>query len=172
MTRLSQSAADRHIIIGRIGAAHGIRGEVRVNPMTDFPERFHDMTAVYVDNALLEIESVRYHGDKILMKFKGYETRNDAETLKGKMLSVPRSEAMPLNEGEYYTFDIIGLDVVDVDGNALGKVTNVLETGSNDVYVVKSDEGKEILVPALKAVVKEINIDESRMVVDLPEVIE
>jgi len=172
MTRLSQSAADRHIIIGRIGAAHGIRGEVRVNPMTDFPERFHDMTEVYVDNALLEIESVRYHGDKILMKFRGYETRNDAETLKGMMLSVPRSEAMPLNEGEYYTFDIIGLDVVDVDGNALGKVTNVLETGSNDVYVVKSDEGKEILVPALKAVVKEINIDESRMVVDLPEVIE
>ncbi len=172
MTRLSQSAADRHIIIGRIGAAHGIRGEVRVNPMTDFPERFHDMTEVYVDNALLEIEAVRYHGDKILMKFMGYETRNDAETLKGKMLSVPRSEAMPLNEGEYYTFDIIGLDVFDVDGNALGKVTNVLETGSNDVYVVKSDDGKEILVPALKAVVKEINIDESRMVVDLPEVIE
>lgn len=172
MTRLSQSAADRHIIIGRIGAAHGIRGEVRVNPMTDFPERFHDMTEVYVDNALLEIESVRYHGDKILMKFRGYETRNDAETLKGMMLSVPRSEAMPLNEGEYYTFDIIGLGVFDVNGNALGKVTNVLETGSNDVYVVKSDDGKEILVPALKAVVKEINIDESRMVVDLPEVIE
>ena len=172
MTRLSQSAADRHIIIGRIGAAHGIRGEVRVNPMTDFPERFHDMTEVYVDNALLEIESVRYHGDKILMKFRGYETRNDAETLKGMMLSVPRSEAMPLNAGEYYTFDIIGLGVFDVNGNALGKVTNVLETGSNDVYVVKSDDGKEILVPALKAVVKEINIDESRMVVDLPEVIE
>lgn len=89
--------------------------------------------------------------------------------LTGQLVSLDRSQAAPLAEGEYYAFDIIGLSVYDMDGGLLGKVTNILKTGSNDVYVVKSAEGTELLVPALKKVVKEIRLDEGRMVVDLLE---
>lgn len=175
MTRLSPSEADReikNIVIGRVGAPHGVRGEARVVPMTDFPERFEGMSDVLIDDKSVGIEHVRYHNDKIIIKFKGCDSRDDAQKLTGKMLSVPRSEAMPLNEGEYYTFDIIGLLVFDDNGEYLGKVVNVLETGSNDVYVARDDNGSETLIPALKSVVKEINLKDSRMVVSMPEVIE
>ena len=90
-------------------------------------------------------------------------------SLTGKLLTVDRSEAAPLQEGEYYTFDIIGLTVYDMDGKELGKVENVLRTGSNDVYQARRTDGGELLIPALKAVVKEIDVPGSRMVVDMPE---
>ena len=90
-------------------------------------------------------------------------------SLTGKLLTVDRSEAAPLNEGEYYTFDIIGLTVFDMSGNELGTVENVLRTGSNDVYQARRTDGGELLIPALKAVVKEIDVAGGRMVVDMPE---
>ena len=103
------------------------------------------------------------------MKFKEYPVREAAMSLTGKLLTVDRSEAAPLQEGEYYTFDIIGLTVYDMDGNELGKVENVLRTGSNDVYQARRTDGGELLIPALKAVVKEIDVPGGRMVVDMPE---
>ena len=174
MTRLSASAAKKpaavdRVTIGKVGAAHGIHGEMRIVPLTDFLERFETMTEVMVGDELLQIESCRYHKQDVLMKFREYPVREDAMRLTGRLLTVARSEAAPLGEGEFYTFDIIGLTVYDVDGNELGKVENVLRTGSNDVYQTRLTAGGELLIPALKSVVKEIDIKGSRMVVDMPE---
>ena len=155
--------------IGKVGAVHGIHGELRIIPLTDFIERFETMTEVMVGDELLHIESCRYHKQDVLMKFREYPVREDAMRLTGRLLTVDRSEAAPLEDGEFYTFDIIGLTVYDVEGTELGTVENVLRTGSNDVYQTRLTTGGELLIPALKAVVKEIDIKGGRMVVDMPE---
>lgn len=166
----SAAKADKRIVIGKAGAPHGIRGELRVIPLTDFPERFEELERVYVGDELLDIVDVKYHKQFVIIKFRQYPTREAAASLTGQLLYVDKSQAMPLAEGEYYTFDIIGLEVFDLEGVSLGFVTEVLKTGSNDVYVAsKKGEAKQLLIPALKAVVKEINVPEGRMVVDLPE---
>ena len=157
------------MIIGKVGAVHGIHGELRIIPLTDFIERFETMTEVMVGDELLHIESCRYHKQDVLMKFREYPVREDAMRLTGRLLTVDRSEAAPLDDGEFYTFDIIGLTVYDVEGTELGTVENVLRTGSNDVYQTRLIAGGELLIPALKAVVKEIDIKGGRMVVDMPE---
>ena len=157
------------MIIGKVGAVHGIHGELRIIPLTDFIERFETMTEVMVGDELLHIESCRYHKQDVLMKFREYPVREDAMRLTGRLLTVDRSEAAPLDDGGFYTFDIIGLTVCDVEGTELGTVENVLRTGSNDVYQTRLTAGGELLIPALKAVVKEIDIKGGRMVVDMPE---
>ena len=154
-------AAKDRVTIGKVGAAHGIHGEMRIIPLTDFTERFADMKEVMVGDELLHIESCKYHKQFILLKFREYPVREDAMRLTGRLLTVDRSEAVPLEEGEFYTFDEAG--------NTLGTVENVLRTGSNDVYQARRPDGRELLIPALKAVVKEIDVAGGRMVVDLPE---
>ena len=134
--------------------------------MTDFPNRFDDLQAVDVDNKILQIDYVRQIGKNLVIRFKDYETREIAQKLTGKMLRVDRSQAAPLNEGEFYTFDIIGLDVLDISNNKLGIVTNILKTGSNDVFVIKSKENREMLIPALKRIVKKIDIENKVMLID------
>lgn len=189
MTRLSPSAAKQQklarkaakqaarpgkdrVIIGRVGAAHGIQGEMRIIPLTDFPERFKSMREVMVGEELLHIESCRYHKQFVILKFREYPVREQAMQLTNRYLTVPRSEAMPLPEGRYYEFDIIGLKVESEQGEPLGEVENILHTGSNDVYVTHRPDGRELLIPALKAVVKLIDVPGGRMVVDLPAVVE
>jgi 16S rRNA processing protein RimM len=172
MTKSLPSAADR-IIIGRIGAPHGIHGELRVSILTDFPERFADMKEAYADGELLTIESVKYHQGAVLLHFRGYDVREEAAKLTGKTLTVERSDAAPLSDGEYYAFDIIGLKVCLADGTELGEVTHILKTGSNDVYVTqRNDGGADLMIPALKAVVKKIDIEAGHMTVELPEGLE
>ena len=156
------------ITIGRVGAPQGIHGELRVIPLTDFPEE----KEIMVGDELLHVESVRYHKQFVLMKFREYAVREDARALTGRLLTVAREDAAPLGPGEFYTFDIIGLHVFDMEGAELGVVENVLRTGSNDVYQARGKDGKELLIPALKAVVKEIDVKGGRMTVELPEVIE
>lgn len=176
MARLLRSEAKRdnnRIVIGKAGAPQGIHGDIRIIPLTDFPDRFEELDHVYVGEEKLDIIGMKYHKQFILLRFKQYSVREDVAKLTGKLLTIDRSEVMPLEEGEYYTFDIIGLTVYDMEGNELGNVTEVLKTGSNDVYVTsKKGEAKQILVPALKAVVKEINVAEGFMKVDLPEEME
>lgn len=173
MTRLSPSEADRgekeRIIIGKVGAPHGIRGVLRIHPLTDFAERFDGLKEIMVGDERLHVESVQHHKQVLLMKFREYPSREEAARLTGRFLTVERREAAPLAEGEYYTFDILGLEAVSPDGTKLGIVKNVLRTGSNDVYVISGEGGKELLVPALKKVVKEIDVAGGRMVVDMME---
>ena len=163
--------ADSQVVIGRAGAPHGVKGELRIIPLTDFPERFRDMKEVYVGKELLHIDSVSLKGTPqlILMRFKEYPVREQAASLTGRYLSVDRSQAVPLQEGQYYTFDIIGLEVFDEKNISLGHVTEVLQTGSNDVYVVEQPGRPQLLIPALKSVVKEIQVSEGCMRVVLPE---
>ncbi len=173
MEKSSPSEADSRIVIGKIGAPHGVKGEMKIIPMTDFPERFDGMKQCYIDDRLAKIKSVRYQKKHVLMVFDSIATREDAAALTGAFVSVDRSEAMPLKDGEYYISDIIGLSVEETDGTVLGTVTDVIRTGSNDVYVVSlPGRAEDVLVPALKKVVKEISIEDGRMVVLMPEVTE
>ena len=163
------NTSNERIVIGRVGAAHGIRGELRIIPLTDFPERFAALREVMVGDELLHIESVKPQGKNFLMRFREYTVREDAQKLTGRLLTVARAEAAPLDEGEYYVFDIVGLTVYDEEDNELGTVENVLRTGSNDVYAVRSEDGREILIPALRKVVRTIDVLNGRMTVRLSE---
>ena len=161
--------SNERIIVGRVGAAHGIRGELRIIPLTDFPERFTALREVMVGDELLHIESVKPQGKNFLMRFREYAVREDAQKLTGRLLTVARAEAVPLDDGEYYVFDIVGLTVYDEEDNELGTVENVLRTGSNDVYAVRSEDGREILIPALCTVVRTIDVPSGRMTVRFPQ---
>ena len=172
MTRSLRSVADGRIVIGKAGAPHGLRGELRVIPLTDFPERFESLREVFIGERLFHVERVHYHRQFVLLTLNECSSREAAAKLTGALLRVEREAAAPLAEGEFYTFDIIGLAALDMVGEKLGEVTNVLKTGSNDVYVVKKPDGAELLVPALKKVVREINIAEGFLRVDLLEELE
>lgn len=155
--------------IGRIVAPHGVRGDVRIYPDTDFPQRFLTMKHGYIDGCKVQIEGARLHKQVVLMKFAGVDSRDDAELLCGKELQVPREELVPLKEGQHYIYDIIGMTAYNLQGEELGTVTDVLRTGSNDVYVVTDGEGQETLFAAIPDVVKSIDEEAGRMVLDPPE---
>jgi len=169
MTRLSPSVPDGRVVIGRVGAPHGIGGDVRVIPLTDFPERFAKLREVMVGDELLHIARMKPQGKNFLMQFREYPAREEARRLTGRLLTVARADAAPLEEGEYYVFDIVGLSVYDETETLLGTVENVIRTGSNDVYAVRCTDGRELLVPALRSVVRKIDIAGGRMDVCLPD---
>lgn len=169
MTRLSPSVPDGRIVIGRVGAAHGIQGDLRIIPLTDFPKRFDALREVMVGDELLHVERVKPQGKNVLVRFREYAVREEAQKLTGRLLTVARADAAPLDEGEYYVFDIVGLTVYDEEDNELGTVENVLRTGSNDVYAVRAEDGREILIPALRTAVLAIDVPGGRMTVRLPE---
>lgn len=162
-----------YINIGEIVNTQGHRGEIRILPLTDFLNRFNQLDAVNVllngKRSIYHIENARRHKQFIVLKFTEVQDMNAAEKLKGGILQITREQLVPLPEGEYYIFDIIGLSVYDVQGQFLGKIKDVLRTGANDVYVVKPADGKDILIPALKSVVSDIDVANGRMTVELPE---
>ena len=143
-----------------------MNGEVKIIPLTDFEDRFNNLREVEVGGKILTVDYVRQVGNNLVIRFKDYLTRETAQKLTGKLMKVDRSEAAPLDEGEFYTFDIIGLNVFDLSDKKLGTVINVMKTGSNDVFVTQCDDGQEILIPALKRVVKKIDIDNKIMLID------
>lgn len=155
--------------IGQIVAPHGVRGDVRIYPDTDFPKRFLKMKYGYINGKKYEVESARLHKRVVLMKFAGVDDRNAAELLVKKDLQVPREDLVPLQKGQHYIYDIIGSDVYDLQDHELGKLTDVLRTGSNDVYVVTADDGKETLLAAIPDVIKSIDGSAKKIVVDPPE---
>jgi 16S rRNA processing protein RimM len=161
-----------YLAIGRITGAHGIRGEVKVEVLTDYPERFQAGARVLLGTEReaepVEIETARPHQEAMLVKLGSVPDRNAAELLRGQLLLIPADEAMPLGENENYVHDLIGLVVETTEGRELGKLTEVLYTGANDVYVVAGPSG-EILIPALREVILTVNLSEGRMVVSLPE---
>lgn len=175
MAKLLLSAAKmvmNLIAVGKVVAPHGVRGELRIMPLTDFPDRFENLSCVNLDEqTTLAIERVNYHKHYVLLKFKGYNSRNAVDCLRGKTLYITRDKLMPLPEGRYYHFDLIGLAVFTEDDHYLGKVTEILETGSNDVYVTELEQpgAKPVLIPALKQVVKKIDLENKKMIVTLQE---
>lgn len=163
---------EKLIIIGKIGAPHGVRGDVRIIPLTDFPNRFDCLKKVFLsEDVSFEIERVKYNNQFVIVKFKGINNREDIEPLKGKLIKVLRTDVPPLADGEYYSFDIIGLEVYTQADEYLGKITEILKTGSNDVYVVQNEK-EQHLIPALKKVVTSIDITAGKMQVILQEEME
>ncbi len=168
--RRSTDAADL-ITIGRIVAPHGIRGELRVRPETDFPERFvHLRRAFLVRDGRteeVEISAVRPHRDGLLVVLGGVSDRTTAEHLRGAQIAVPRADLVPLAADTFYVFEIIGMRVRTDDGRDLGIVDEVMRGPANDVYVVRS-KGRETLVPAVRQFVRAINRDAREITVVLP----
>ena len=162
----------KYFAIGSIVAAHGIRGEVKVTPLTDFPERFTQGQRVFVGNepelTETKIAAARPHQGGFLVKLASVPDRNAAELLRGQYLFIPEDEAMPLSEDENYVHDLLGIAVVNEAGEPIGVMKDVLFTAANDVYVIAGPEG-EILIPALRTVVLGVNLEERRMVVRLPD---
>ena len=171
MTKSSPSAVDNErIIIGKVGKPHGVKGCLNVYPLTDFPDRFDNLREVTVGEELVPIKALSWNGNSLLITFGGYETREKAASLTGKLLSVPQTARMPLEAGEYYVTDIIGLNAYDEMGNILGEVADVIRTGANDVYVIRRQGNKDLLLPALKQFILSINVEKNKMLVrPLPE---
>lgn len=159
--------------VGVIANTHGIRGEVKVFPTTDEKERFKDLKKVILDTGkeqkVLEIQSVRFFKNLVILKFKGIDNINDIEMYKGKDLLVTREDAVPLEEGEYFIADLLDLDVYSDEDEKIGVLYDVMQTGANDVYVIKTEEGKEILLPAIDECILDIDLEESRMTVHIME---
>jgi 16S rRNA processing protein RimM len=158
------------IAIGKAVAPHGVRGDVRVVPLTDYPERFRDTRTVRLDDGrVLTVEGAKFHKQFVLLKFRGLDDRNAVEFLRGKLLLVGRDELVKLPEGHYFHFEIIGLKVYDEDGAFLGTVADILVTGANDVYITEQEGRKPLLIPAIKEVVREIDVPGGKMTVRLQE---
>lgn len=145
---------------------HGVHGEVRVKPLTDDPERFHWLESVYLAGKKHKVVGVRFHKDLVLLKFDGLTTRNDVEHLNGQLVQIEESEAVPLEEGEYFLFQLEGMQVVSDEGVELGAISNIIETGANNVFVVKNASG-ELLIPDIDEVILDIDFENGRMLVHL-----
>lgn len=156
--------------VGVIANTHGIRGEVKVFPTTDDVKRFDYLKEAYIDagkeKIKVEVSNVRYFKNLVIVKFKDIDNINDIERYKGKDLLVTRENALPLEEGEYYLADIIGANVYTEDGNLFGSLEDVIETGANLVYSVQH-EGKEVLLPVIDDCVKEVNVEEKKVIVHI-----
>lgn len=155
--------------VGQIVNTFGIKGFVKVNPFTDDISRFDKLNKVYIKNKSdkkeLEIEEVKYHKNMVLLKFKNIDKIEDAENLRNSYILIDRKEQKPLDKDTYYIVDLLGLEVYTDENKLLGKLEDIYNTGSNDIYVVKDELGKQILLPAIKDVIKEIDMEGKKIVV-------
>ena len=157
--------------IGQIVNTFGIKGFVKVNPFTDDMQRFEELHEVFVvknkEMLKMQIEEIEYQKNVVLIKFKGIEDITMAVKYKGCYIKIKREDARKLPKDTYFIADLIGLTVYDENGNILGKVEDIYNNKVHDIYVVKDDLGKQILLPSTKEVIKQINVDENRIVVHL-----
>ena len=163
----------KNLEIGQIVNTFGIKGFVKVNPWVNDVTRFDDLKKVYIkirkELKELEIEEVKYHKNQVLLKFKGIETVEQAEILRNAILEIDRKDAIPLEEGEYFIADLLESEVYTDEGEKLGILEDIFNTGSNDIYVVKNELGKSILLPRIKEVFKEIDVENKKIIVHLIE---
>ena len=157
------------ITIGKVLKPHGVKGEIKIEPLTDYPERFRDLRRLFLtsphgQSKECAVRSARYAGVNPLLLLEGYDTPEKVRTIAAWLLQIPEEEAVPLPEGRYYWFELMGMDVVTEAGEKLGRIVDIFETGSNDVYVVKSGK-KEIYLPALKQVIRQVDRAAKRMVI-------
>lgn len=159
--------------VGVISSTHGVRGEVKVFPTTDDAKRFKKLKHVILDTGRehldLEVEGVKFFKQFVILKFKGIDNINDIEKYKGKSLLVTREHAVKLRKDEYFIADMIGLTVYTEDEQEFGTLKDVLETGANDVYIIQSLQHGEVLVPAIKQCILDVDIDNRRMKIHLLE---
>lgn len=160
-----------YIEIGQIVNTNGLKGVVKVNPFTDDISKFEDLKYVYIQlkNELkkVKIEQVRYNKNQVLLKLEGIDSIEEAEKYRNFYLKTEKESQEDLGEDTYYIVDLIGLDVYSDKNEYLGKIEDVFPTGSNDVYVVKDNLGKQILIPAIADVVKEVDLKNKKMTINL-----
>ena len=157
-----------HIEIGKIVNTHGLRGHIKVEPWCDGIETFEYLNRVFVGNVEYAIESVKNQKNLFLLKLAKLDSIEDAEKLKNKVIYANEDEMPPLPEGVFYIKDIIGLSVYDGD-NFIGEITDWIETGANNVYVIKRPNGKDVLIPAIDSVIAEVDIENKKMSVNMLE---
>jgi len=167
--RIPEGQRAPEIAVGRIAAPHGVKGQVRVEPLTDFPERFARLNEVSLELPTGErrpavVERSSGAGVRLLLKLKGVDDREAAQALRGAYILIPRTQAIELPAGHYFIDDIVGLEVVTVNGESLGTVQEVLHTGANDVYVTD-----RAMIPATRQVVRKVDLGAGVMTVELPE---
>jgi 16S rRNA processing protein RimM len=158
------------ITIGKAVKPFGVRGELKIEPLTDFPERFTDLRSVHLispsgEALVCAVKSVRHVGNRPVLAFEGYETPEKAKALNGWFLKVPEEETVPLPEGVYYRFELVGMEVFSEAGERLGRITDVFETGGNDVYIMKREGKSEVYLPAVKEIVRQIDREKKRMTI-------
>ena len=162
---------EQFLQVGAITSTHGIRGEVKVFPTTDDPARFKKLKKVILDTGKrqidMEIQSVRFFKQFVIVKFKGIDNINDVEKYKRCPLKVTRENAVPLEEDEYYVADLLGLTIVDESGVTIGELIDVIETGANDVYEVKTPDGGHVLLPAIKDCILDVDMEEKIILVHM-----
>jgi 16S rRNA processing protein RimM len=160
------------ITIGRIIKPFGVKGEMKIEPMTDFPDRFKKLSQVVLvspkgGELAAEVKSARTDaGGSLYLLLSGYETPEKAKALNGWFIKVPQEQAVPLPEGSFYHFELIGMEVVSESGEKLGTITDIFETGSNDVYVMRQGR-REIFIPATKEIIKQVDRTRKRMVIHM-----
>jgi 16S rRNA processing protein RimM len=153
------------ITIGRILAPWGSEGKLKVEPITDFPERFAPHSEVYIRHQPMTVDSTEWRRGKVVIKLGTIDSIGQAQKLCSELVEVPHSQLHPLPEGEYYLFQLVGLEVWTTQGERLGSITEILATGSNDNYVVSGTRGK-ILIPAIEDVVKSVDLEQGRMLIE------
>ena len=160
-----------YIEIGQIVNTNGLKGVVKVNPFTDDISKFEDLKYVYIqlksELKKVKIEQVRYNKNQVLIKLEGIDSIEEAEKYRNFYLKTEKESQEDLGEDTYYIVDLIGLDVYTDKNEYLGKIEDVFPTGSNDVYVVKDNLGKQILIPAIADVVKEVDLKNKKMIINL-----
>lgn len=164
---------EKQLQVGVISSTHGVRGEVKVFPTTDDVTRFRQLKKVHLDTGRemlpLEIQNVKFFKQFAILKFKGIDNINDIEKYRGKSLMIDREDAVDLDEDEYFIADMIGMKVCTEDGSEFGTLKDVMETGANDVYIIDSLEHGEVLIPAIKECILDVDMDEERMTIHLME---
>lgn len=155
--------------IGKVVALFGVHGDLKVRLLTDIPNRLAELDAVYIgqNHKPYRIASVRpYKGDMVLLKLEGIESTNAAEVLRNLDLEIPLSQLAELPPDSYYQHDIIGLNVYTLGGRGLGSIADIIVTGSNDVYVIRAPDGRQILIPAIKDVIKQVDLVHHKMYIE------
>ena len=159
--------------VGVIPSTHGVRGEVKVYPTTDDARRFKRLKEVILDTGkeqiTLEIEGVKFFKQFVILKFKGIDNINDVEKYRQKSLYVTRSNAVRLNRDEYFIADLMGLKILDENNEAIGVLKDVMETGANDVYMIEMNDGRELLLPAIKQCVLKVDVEAGFMQIHILE---
>lgn len=165
----SPSGEPEFLVVGKLGKPHGVRGEIVMEVYTEFPERLVPGVTVYVglNYKPVQISKTRSHSRGMLLSFEGYQSRDEIAELRNMLVQVRTADRPELPEGDYYHHQLLGLYVIDEDGASLGRIMAILDTSANDVYVIQSESGEEVLIPAIESVVKDIDLKNNLVTVHL-----
>ena len=157
------------LVVGKLGKPHGVHGEIVMDVYTEFPERLKPGVEVYIGerHLPLKITKVRPHVRGSLISFYDYQSREEVAVLRNSLVQVPTADRPELPPGDYYHHQLLGLQVIEENDTRLGRITAIIETGANDVYVVKNEDGAEVLIPAIESVVLDIDLEQNQIRVHL-----